>query len=149
MSCVAGVTGANLKKRIGVIMNNRRSRELSPGGRWALIGSLALAVAVPLGSGMLQAQPATTQPAVSEARPVFEAASARENRSGDARATMQFPPGRFVATNALLRPIIAAAYGFPVFRVTGGPPWLNSARFDIEATTGTLAPGGDAGSAIT
>lgn len=49
------------------------------------------------------------------------------------------PTGSFTARNQTLRALIAAAYGtpFPIplpdERIVGGPAWLGSARFSIEA----------------
>ena len=48
--------------------------------------------------------------------------------------TMQ-GPHRFVAKNFTLRLLIAAAYDANPKAVTGGPGWLDTAKFDIEAVT--------------
>jgi uncharacterized protein (TIGR03435 family) len=70
----------------------------------------------------------------------FEVASVKANVSSDRRGV---PPqlqanGRFVATNVPLEILIAIAYNVPFQsfgtpRLSGGPEWLRSARFDIEA----------------
>lgn len=140
MACVAGVTGSNLKTRIEEIMSHIVARRLSLSHRF-LIGTVAAGViATPIGMGMLHAR-ADQRSQGDGATSAFAAASVRENRDGGAQVAIRFPPGRFMATNAPLRPLIAAAYGFPIFRVTGGPDWLNSARFDIQATTGAPVDG--------
>jgi uncharacterized protein (TIGR03435 family) len=46
--------------------------------------------------------------------------------------------GRLIATNATLRDLIIRAYGVMGFQLEAGPDWMNTARFDITATT---APG--------
>lgn len=83
-------------------------------------------------AGIVAATVAAAQPG-----PVFEVISVKANTSTDFRgAQMQFlPGGRFVATNYPLQFVIAAAWNVPFQgpRLTGGPDWLRSERFDIEA----------------
>jgi uncharacterized protein (TIGR03435 family) len=59
--------------------------------------------------------------------------------SGDRRAMSMGPApgGRFVATNTTARDVIAWAYQQPRDVVTGGPSWVDSERFDIEAKADT------------
>jgi uncharacterized protein (TIGR03435 family) len=68
----------------------------------------------------------------------FEVASVKANKSADrGPAGMQvLPSGRLVVTNIPLMMIIATAYDVPFQggRLTGGPDWIRSERFDIEAT---------------
>src|SRR4051812_16869236 len=63
----------------------------------------------------------------------FEVASIKPNNSGDGRVMMQNQPGRYVATNVSLRLLIRNAYQLQDFQITGGPAWLASDRFDINA----------------
>jgi uncharacterized protein (TIGR03435 family) len=76
-------------------------------------------------------------PAGAQTRPTFEVTSVKANTSADFRgAQMQFlPGGRFVATNYPLQFVIATAWNVPFQgpRLSGGPEWLRSERFDIEA----------------
>jgi uncharacterized protein (TIGR03435 family) len=77
----------------------------------------------------------------------FEAASVKPNKSGDVRRGMgPAPGGRFTAVNVPLRELIAFAYGVPNARaslqVVGGPRWMDTERFDVEAVAlgGALTP---------
>ena len=75
----------------------------------------------------------------------FEAASVKPNKSAT-RPGMQFlPGGRFTATNMPLQLLIASAYDVPFqsVRLSGGPNWIRSERYDIEATAGpgAIPPG--------
>src|SRR4051794_10553668 len=63
----------------------------------------------------------------------FEVASVKLNTSGNGRASqMQLPDG-FTATNQTLRLLISIAYEVPLFRLSGGPDWTASERFDVSA----------------
>ena len=56
----------------------------------------------------------------------------------DVTAPSTLPPGTCRYQGTLLRDIIAAAYG--VRRVVGGPSWIDSERFDIEAKADRVRP---------
>ena len=79
------------------------------------------------------AGPAAQSPQAPPAAPAFEVASIKPNNSGDDRVMMQNQPGRFVATNITLRLLIRNAYQVQDFQITGGPNWLGSDHFDINA----------------
>ena len=82
--------------------------------------------------------------------PAFEVASVKRNRSGEERSRFDTPANRFVATNVELYELIAWAFGDPGpppelrpnFQISGGPAWISSDRFDVEATTGRELPDG-------
>jgi uncharacterized protein (TIGR03435 family) len=65
--------------------------------------------------------------------PSFEVASIKPNRSGDMRFFISMAPGRFTATGATTKFLIEDAYDVKDFQVSGGPSWINSERYDIEA----------------
>jgi uncharacterized protein (TIGR03435 family) len=74
----------------------------------------------------------------------FEVASIKQHvRTPGARAvpqTLRVEPTRLSYTNASLMACIQAAYGIPGegrpdYRLVGGPDWLATERFDIEATS--------------
>jgi uncharacterized protein (TIGR03435 family) len=45
----------------------------------------------------------------------------------------QLTPGRFVAHSVTVRLLVAIAYGVQPFQVSGGPGWVDTERFDVEA----------------
>jgi len=68
----------------------------------------------------------------------FEVASVKPNKSGDVRVSGGFQQGgRYRVTNYTLRALIAAAYVRPQvnpdFLISGGPKWIDSDHFDVEA----------------
>jgi uncharacterized protein (TIGR03435 family) len=80
-----------------------------------------------------------------EALPEFEAASVKQNTSGAVpRAMGPEPGGRFGATNVPLRDLLALGYAIPplfaTYRIVGGPEWMDSARFDVSATSSRDLP---------
>lgn len=89
------------------------------------------------------ATPATAQTVAtpSTPRPSFEAASIKVDKSGSETMMIpiDLPGGHTSARNANLRFLISVAYKLPSFpgqtRVTllGGPSWMDSEHFDIEA----------------
>src|SRR5688572_26307458 len=96
--------------------------------------TLAIALMLSVLPGLASAQPDAGVPA-------FEAATVRENRSGETRMHIEVQPGgRFNAINMTLWQILSVVY--PVdgrfrdeIQLTGGPAWVRSARFDIIAKT--------------
>lgn len=107
----------------------------------------AAVVALIAGGAALAAQTPQSTPT-----PAFEVASIKPNNSGDGRVMMQNQPGRYIATNVSLRLLIRNAYQLQDFQITGGPGWLASDRFDINAkvpdefrTIGPPAPGSGPG----
>jgi uncharacterized protein (TIGR03435 family) len=66
--------------------------------------------------------------------PEFEVASIKLNKSGSGSSRSDFDHGRFTATNEGIKGLIQYdAYGVPGPQIEGGPAWLASERFDIEA----------------
>ncbi len=87
--------------------------------------------AAALAAVSLLAQSPTTKP------PAFEVASIKPSTATDFNAGIQYlPGGRLTAHNMPLRAIIVMAYGlsFQPARLSGGPGWIRSERYDIEAT---------------
>ena len=91
------------------------------------------------------------QAQASEGRLTFEVASIKQNTSDDRRSFGVQPGGRLVVRNSTLKNLIAAAYGMAEIqalvpdRVLGGPDWIDSDRYNIDAKASTefhLTPGG-------
>jgi bla regulator protein BlaR1 len=153
--CVSGVGGASIRKRIEAIMNHETT---DPVGTWktlALGAAMCAAVAVPVGIGMLSASRLQAQtPAASAVGPAqgpasaarsttFTVASVTPNPTGGAGPTSTniLPGGRYIATNMPIRLLIGQAYRVSSLRLLGGPGWIESEHFDIDAQAdGDLLP---------
>jgi uncharacterized protein (TIGR03435 family) len=78
---------------------------------------------------------AAPQGAAPSDRPSFTVASIKPNNSQERNMQVQFLPGRLKATNIPLRNLIGEAFRLTTSRVHGGPGWVDSDRFDVEAIT--------------
>ena len=67
--------------------------------------------------------------------PTFDAASIKPNTSQSENAGYGRTPGsgRFTATNNALQMLITTAYKLKDYQLSGGPPWIKTARFDVTA----------------
>ena len=131
--CVSGVTGADLRRRIEAIMNNRIGRRLNRANKFLLAVAGVAAVAVPLMVGIGDTTLVSAQSPVVAPR-VFDVAAIRLNNSGaNVLGIRVVPGGGLRAINATLRSLISEAYQVRDFEVSGGPAWMGSARYDIEA----------------
>ena len=73
-------------------------------------------------------------------------ATVKVNTSGSGESfTRRLPGGTFLASNMLLRDLIAFAHGLQPFQIEGAPGWIGSVRFDVtmkaEANVGPVAIG--------
>jgi bla regulator protein BlaR1 len=136
--CVSGVSGgpgAHLKRRIEAIMRHREARNLKSGGKLLLAAAGLAALAAPVFMGVMNAPPARAQEAPG-APLAFEVASVKPNKSGQrSMGSRILPGGHYTANNVPLYRLIAEAYRVPLqsSRISGGPEWLRSENYDIEA----------------
>ena len=84
---------------------------------------------------------AQSQPAA-PASPAFEVATVEPSnpmaaRSGKSGITVD--PGRMSARRVSLKELVFEAYNMPYYRISGGPSWLDSEEYDIDAKTETPA----------
>ena len=72
------------------------------------------------------------------ARPKFEVASIKPSQEMRFQSVRPLP-GRLTA-NATVKLLIQNAYSVEPFQIQGGPDWINSERFEIEAKADSNAP---------
>ena len=63
----------------------------------------------------------------------FEVASIKPDKSGTNMVRMMFRPDGLDATNVTLEMLIRLAYGIEEHQISGGPNWLKSDHYDIDA----------------
>jgi uncharacterized protein (TIGR03435 family) len=67
-------------------------------------------------------------------KPSFEVATVKPSASGDNRvAILSQPGGRMVTTNVTFKMLMAFAYRVRDFQISGGPNWITTDRWNIEA----------------
>jgi len=144
LACVSGVTGADLKKRMVHIMSEHVIRKLDF-SRKLLLGAVAsLAIAVPIGFGLVHATPSRAQSQSDSAAAStnqFESVSIKPSQLSastypggkNQMMRMMFGPGGYQADNVTLRMLIQEAYGLQPNQILGGPDWLDTAAYDVEA----------------
>ena len=70
-----------------------------------------------------------------QSRSAFDVISIKRNTSRGRGGLTQTLPGRFVATNATVKMLFRPAYGVQDYQISGGPAWVDTERYDIQATT--------------
>jgi beta-lactamase regulating signal transducer with metallopeptidase domain len=139
LPCVSGVTGADLKRRMVHIMNDRISLKLDFARKALLTVAAVLAIAVPITFGLFTATPSRAQSQVATSNvsaPVFSSVSIKAHESADPmRTKMMFSlmDGSFVANGVTLERLIQMAYHVQDAQISGGRDLLNKTKFDIEA----------------
>ena len=141
LPCVAGVTGANLKKRIEAIMTNRIAHRLNFTKKVLLAAAGFAALAGPIGVGMMNAPPIRAQSAPSPGL-TFEEASVRPSAPVPKQGGVYFgppiggpgtpDPRQITWSYATLKDMLMAAYDVYAYQVSG-PTWLGSERYDVVA----------------
>ncbi|MGH9494411.1 MAG: M56 family metallopeptidase [Candidatus Sulfotelmatobacter sp.] len=151
LACVAGVTGADLKKRMVHIMSEHVVRKLNFGKKLLLTAVAVAAIAAPVVFGLLHPTPVRAQSASAAAAtsttaygtvsitPSQEAPTPTYAGEKTHMVRMMMAPNKFDAVNVTLRAVIQEAYGVQANQITGGPDWLDTAAYDIQARTNRSA----------
>jgi bla regulator protein BlaR1 len=133
--CVSGVSGSNLKKRIETIMHPRPSVSLNFMRKTALAfaGMAALAALIVIGmmnAPVIEAQsPAATRFDVASIKP-----TSQQGRDIQGLGDVEMLPGGYLRAEKIqLSYFVQNAYGVKPFQISGGPAWINSAHYDIDA----------------
>ena len=141
LDCVSGITGADLKRRIEVIMTKRIAHDLNFAYKLGLAIAALAALLGPVFIGMIHSPAAHAQspaatpapaPAPVAAGPEFEVASIKPNRTNE-RMYYGLRNDRLTVRNMPVKGLIQIAYGKRDFQITGGPAWITSECFDVDA----------------
>src|SRR5438093_3898614 len=74
-------------------------------------------------------------------RPGFANVTIKPNRSGSSNSSIQRGPGSLNITNVPLSDMLCSAYHILQSQLSGGPAWVYSERFDIDANSDSGAIG--------
>ncbi len=141
LSCVSGVTGSNLKKRIQAILTARVARDLNVAKKLALLAGGVAALGLPIAVGVIGVPRILAQSQL--ATPKFEVASIK-TCNAFRKAGIQDWSTRtmFQSQCTTVQRFIEQAYGLFVdgrwnigsyLTVSGGPAWTKSALYEIGA----------------
>ena len=76
------------------------------------------------------------------AAPAFDVASIKPHRDDTLRGYFQFlPGGRFHASDTWIKYVVERAWDLKDYQVSGGPAWITSDRFDIDAKAADTGAG--------
>lgn len=120
-------TGGSLKYRVQRLLGVT-PRELGQSGA---PGVIAFSVAVAALAMNIDRLEALGQP--QDEQPRFEVASIKRNTLNDRIVVSQGQNGRLMLRGYSLAMLVQSAYRVQEFQVVGGPDWIETERFDIEA----------------
>lgn len=123
LDATLAAAGRPLAQRIARLLGHPRAESRQVAGPEILAGAVLLAAAAVALFGQ------------SPARPKFEVASIKPSQEQRFMMVRPLPGGRFTAT-APLRLLMQNAYGpfgMQAFQIVGGPSWIDSDRWEIEA----------------
>jgi uncharacterized protein (TIGR03435 family) len=122
-ACAAGITGADLKRRIEAIVAWRGVRSLGVARGVLLVAAVIAAVAVPI--------------VIGADRLAFEVASVkrfRESSGGEVERKITPEPDGLIARRQSIRELVEWAYGGS--QEITGPGWLDGEDYDLSAKAG-------------
>lgn len=134
--CVSGVTGADLKQRIVRIMNSSLAAQLGIGKKTLLAAAAVIAAFGPVLFGAINAprvHAALLTDSTGGKLPSFEVATVKPSNGSNNRMIMN-RPGRLTIRNMPLKSLIEFAFDARSdSQITGGPGWINTQSYDIDA----------------
>jgi uncharacterized protein (TIGR03435 family) len=86
-----------------------------------------LAIVIFAAAGMAVVSPGWAQ------SPAFEVVSIKPNHAGEGMMIRRLPGGKLSASNIPVKSLLQEAYGVKESQISGGPGWIDSERYDIEA----------------
>jgi uncharacterized protein (TIGR03435 family) len=127
VNAAMAANGGSLTDRIARLLGQSRPASQARSGMGAIATTLLLAATV---CGLFGQSDATLR---------FEVASIRQNASHPSLMMVRTHAGGLTAENAPLRLLMQNAYGLQAFQISGGPGWIQSDGYDIEAKAGGKA----------
>ena len=132
LTCVAGVTGSDLKRRLRAIFARETQRDVSLPKTILLTLACGLALIVPFVVGMDRSIRAQSPSPTSGAVPQFEVVSIKPNPPFGP-PFLHLVGDRWTAPRSKAEQLIEFAYDVDPSQIMGLPPWAQDAFFGIEA----------------
>lgn len=135
-ACVAGVSGSDLKKRIVRILRGEPGRSLNGSRKILLCAAGIIAVAIPFALGVLHSPQVRAQAQADSAAdklPAFEVSTVKPTKADEGMMRFMFTPDGISLEGTPMRMMLREAFNVENDQIIGGPDWLNSARFDVQA----------------
>lgn len=134
LQCVSGASGGDLKRRVQSIMRNRAADRLSAAARVFLAAAAPAVIAVPVAAGVTIIPRMQDYQAAAAADLRFDTATIQPTpASHEGEAWLLANQGHLSVRGMPLRQLISLAYGVDRSQVIGGPDWLDSLRYDLDA----------------
>ncbi|HVA62850.1 MAG TPA: M56 family metallopeptidase [Terriglobales bacterium] len=141
LGCVAGISGADVRRRIEAIMQDRRGRSLGFGKRWLLACATVVALAGPavvglvIGLGHAPVVYAQAKPQNAGALPQFTVASVEPSAPNErVSPAWQRDSGYWSAPRTTVVDVIGYAFRVSSFNnILGAPGWVYTTRYDFQA----------------
>ena len=142
LSCVSGVTGASLKKRIHAILAGRVAPGLTSAKKLILAAAGVTALGFPILMGCFSAPQILAQSEALPATSSFETVSLKQCEAFRKNTPNSWSPGTWRSQCTTVDRLIQQAYGLfatghisvgSSLTVTGGPAWTTSDLYEINA----------------
>ena len=144
VTCVSGVTGADLKKRMVHIMTDHVVPKLNLSRKLLLWTAACLAIALPIAYGLLTVTPSRAESSPGNV-PRFTNVTIKPHPASNnglvmTKMMMMMVPDKagensgYIATNVSLHSLIQSAYRVQETQLAGEPEWMKTERYDINAT---------------
>jgi bla regulator protein BlaR1 len=151
LPCVPGVSGADLKRRIAMIMSHRAVRPIGVGRKLLLVAACCLAITVPMVSGALRGKLSRGSGGAAEyadnvvdvnsasfgevtIKPDPDATAKLKANSGVIVSRVIWKDGELNATGTSLRSLILLTYpSIEDSQITGGADWIKTEVFNVHA----------------
>ena len=133
LTCVAGITGADLKRRIRSIMTQRVA-ELTLPRKIMLAVFVFTVIVVPMAFGIVRMIPLYGQILhVSGPTPSFAVSSVRPSGPDEGWPEQTVRPDGFEGKGQTVKQVMIYAYGIDFAReLSGGPSWIGTDQYDIQ-----------------
>jgi bla regulator protein BlaR1 len=136
LPCASGVGGTGLKQRIVRIMTQPPGTPLGRAREMLLAAAALIALAGPVGFGLLFAMQTSAQllHATSTPLPAFEVATIKPSKEERPGTFIRMSPANFSTKHSSLKDLIKYAYYIKSDdQLAGGPSWMNTEFFDVQA----------------